>query len=80
VREHVIPLNRLQYRFPTKQGELVMKTTSFWHSIRCALSGMRYVWRPGRNAKIEVVIAIAVVIDIGLFVLGPPLLERLKLV
>jgi diacylglycerol kinase len=62
VREHVIPLTRLQYRFPTKLGELVMKTTSFWHSIRCALSGMRYVWRSGRNAKIEVVIAVAVVI------------------
>ncbi len=39
-----------------------MKARSFWHSMRCALSGMRYLWRSGRNLKIEMLIAVAVVI------------------
>ena len=39
-----------------------MKATSFWHSIACAVSGLRYVWHSGLNPKIEVLIAVAVVV------------------
>ena len=39
-----------------------MKATSFWHSIACAASGLRHVWRSGLNPKIEVLIAVAVVV------------------
>ncbi|TXT36369.1 MAG: diacylglycerol kinase [Planctomycetota bacterium] len=38
-----------------------MKTRSLWHSFACAFAGLRDVVRSGRNAKIHVVIALAVV-------------------
>lgn len=40
-----------------------MKTHSFWHSLRCAFAGLRDVVRSGRNAKIHVGIALAVIVS-----------------
>lgn len=39
-----------------------MKTRSLWHSFACAFAGLRDVLRHGRNAKIHVGIALAIVV------------------
>lgn len=38
-----------------------MKTRSLWHSFACAFAGLRDVVRGGRNAKIHVVVSVAVI-------------------
>ena len=39
-----------------------MKTRSLWHSFACAFAGLRDVVRTGRNAKIHVGVALAVIV------------------
>ena len=38
-----------------------MRTRSLWHSFQCALAGLWYAVRSGRNVRIQIVIAVVVV-------------------
>jgi diacylglycerol kinase len=42
-----------------------MKTRSLWHSFQCACAGLRDVLRHGRNARIHVAVAVAVLMAGG---------------